>query len=262
MRELLDAGLVHRDIADRGGRRLWRLCDRNPGSTATTLAWRDPRHSARRSTCCARPHDPFQPDGGMRLVEGNLGRAVFKTSAVDRSAGRSRRRAACFRDQDEVARGVQRGRTRPRRGGGGPLPGPARQRHARAAQADPGARACCRTAGYQASRWSPTGACRARAARCRRRSTSRPEALRRRPAGAGARRRHRPARRADRARWRQVGVDLARGRRRTAPPPRAGTGRELFALMRQSRRRAEAGASAMLAAMDIEQALGADVERT
>ena len=26
---------------------------------------------------------PFQPDGGMRLVQGNLGRAIFKTSAVD-----------------------------------------------------------------------------------------------------------------------------------------------------------------------------------
>ena len=26
--------------------------------------------------------DPFQPDGGMRLVTGNLGRATFKTSAV------------------------------------------------------------------------------------------------------------------------------------------------------------------------------------
>jgi phosphogluconate dehydratase len=26
---------------------------------------------------------PFQPDGGLRLVEGNLGRAIFKTSAVD-----------------------------------------------------------------------------------------------------------------------------------------------------------------------------------
>ena len=26
---------------------------------------------------------PFQPDGGMRLLEGNLGRACFKTSAVD-----------------------------------------------------------------------------------------------------------------------------------------------------------------------------------
>jgi phosphogluconate dehydratase len=27
--------------------------------------------------------DPFLPDGGMTLVEGNLGRACFKTSAVD-----------------------------------------------------------------------------------------------------------------------------------------------------------------------------------
>ena len=46
--------------------------------------------------------EPFQPDGGLRLVKGNLGRAVFKTSAVDRSAGRSKLLHECFSDQNEV----------------------------------------------------------------------------------------------------------------------------------------------------------------
>ena len=54
VRELLDAGLAHRDILT--------IDERGMGAYAT---------------------EPYLPDGGMRLVQGNLGRATFKTSAVD-----------------------------------------------------------------------------------------------------------------------------------------------------------------------------------
>jgi len=50
-----------------------------------------------------------------------------------------------------------------------------------------------------------------------------------------------------------VGVDLAARTPANAPPPPVGTGRELFALMRLNVDDAEAGASAILAAMDAEQ---------
>jgi len=46
------------------------------------------------------------------------------------------------------------------------------------------------------------------------------------------------------------GVDLSARPPVNSPPPPAGTGRELFAVMRQDCDGAEAGASAMLAAMD------------
>ena len=49
-----------------------------------------------------------------------------------------------------------------------------------------------------------------------------------------------------------VGVDLASRPPANAPPPPLGTGRELFALMRGSVDDAEAGASAMLGAMEAE----------
>jgi phosphogluconate dehydratase len=49
-----------------------------------------------------------------------------------------------------------------------------------------------------------------------------------------------------------VGVDLAARDPAAAPPPPAGTGRELFALMRFGADDAERGASAMLAAMEQE----------
>jgi phosphogluconate dehydratase len=51
-----------------------------------------------------------------------------------------------------------------------------------------------------------------------------------------------------------VGVDLASRPPANSPPPPVGTGRELFALMRMYVNEAEAGASAMLATMEAEQA--------
>jgi phosphogluconate dehydratase len=51
-----------------------------------------------------------------------------------------------------------------------------------------------------------------------------------------------------------VGVDLASRPPANSPPPPAGTGRELFAMMRLHANDAEAGASAMLSAMGVEQA--------
>jgi phosphogluconate dehydratase len=51
-----------------------------------------------------------------------------------------------------------------------------------------------------------------------------------------------------------VNVDLASRPPANSPPPPRGTGRELFALMRMNCDEAEAGASAILAAMEAEQA--------
>jgi phosphogluconate dehydratase len=51
-----------------------------------------------------------------------------------------------------------------------------------------------------------------------------------------------------------VGIDLASRAPANSPPPPVGTGRELFAMLRMYASEAEAGASAMLAAMEAEQA--------
>jgi phosphogluconate dehydratase len=51
-----------------------------------------------------------------------------------------------------------------------------------------------------------------------------------------------------------LGVDIAARPPANSPPPAVGTGRELFAMMRNYASEAETGASAMLAAMEAEQA--------
>lgn len=81
--QLLDAGLIHGDLMTVFGDDM-AAYTKEPWLDGDGLGWRDPGPSG--DETILRPvSDPFQPEGGMRLVEGNLGRAVFKTSAVDPS---------------------------------------------------------------------------------------------------------------------------------------------------------------------------------
>ena len=79
--ELLAAGLAHRDIVTVGGDDL-AAYTQEPWLDGETLAWRDAGPSGD-DTMLRPAASPFMADGGMRLVQGNLGRGTFKTSAVD-----------------------------------------------------------------------------------------------------------------------------------------------------------------------------------
>lgn len=106
--ELLDAGLCHGDIltVSEGG-----LADyaREPGlADDDALVWRDVGPSG--DTDMLRPVSaPFQPDGGMRLVQGNLGRACFKSSAVGRDRWTIEAPCRVFDDQADVAEAFKKG---------------------------------------------------------------------------------------------------------------------------------------------------------
>lgn len=79
--ELLRAGLLHPDVHTVMGYGLARYTV-EPWLNEGRLAWRDvPRTSADLNVL--RPvSNPFSHDGGLKLLTGNLGRAVIKTSAV------------------------------------------------------------------------------------------------------------------------------------------------------------------------------------
>jgi len=81
IRELLSAGLLHADIPTVMGGGL-SAYTQEPRLTHGTLHWVDaPTHSGDDSVL--RPaSDPFSADGGLKLLRGNLGRAVMKVSAV------------------------------------------------------------------------------------------------------------------------------------------------------------------------------------
>ncbi|MHA6334625.1 phosphogluconate dehydratase [Qipengyuania sp. CAU 1752] len=105
--ELLEAGLAHRDIAT-----VWEgdLSDyaREPGLDDDALTYRDIGTSG--DDTMLRPvATPFARDGGMRLVEGNLGRACFKTSAVEEERWTIEAPCRVFEDQPSVADAFRKG---------------------------------------------------------------------------------------------------------------------------------------------------------
>ena len=105
--ELLEAGLCHRDILT-----VWdgdlSAYAKDPGMDDDTLTWRDVGPSGD-DTMLKPASDPFQADGGMRLVQGNLGRACFKTSAVDEDRWTIEAPAAVFSTQVDVAEAFAKG---------------------------------------------------------------------------------------------------------------------------------------------------------
>lgn len=101
IRELLEAGLLHRDIMTVAAGDLTDYC-REPVMDDDRLVWRDAPAVTADDTMLRPPSDPFSPDGGMRLVTGNLGRATFKTSAVDPARWTIEAPVRVFHDQNDA----------------------------------------------------------------------------------------------------------------------------------------------------------------
>jgi phosphogluconate dehydratase len=98
-RELLDAGLLHDDVLTVAGRGLRRYQD-EPFLEDGVLVWK-PGVTESLDRDMLRPAaDPFDREGGLRLLGGNLGRAVIKTSAVKPQHRLVEAPAIVFDDQD------------------------------------------------------------------------------------------------------------------------------------------------------------------
>ncbi|MEQ1540481.1 MAG: phosphogluconate dehydratase, partial [Sphingorhabdus sp.] len=101
IRELLDAGLLHRDIMTVGADDLTGY-GQEPVMNGDAVSWRDAPAVSGDDAMLRTPAAPFMADGGMRLVQGNLGRATFKTSAVDPSRWITEAPARVFHSQEDV----------------------------------------------------------------------------------------------------------------------------------------------------------------
>ena len=75
--ELLDAGLLHDDVVTVAGEGLHRY-RQEPWLNEATLAWREAPKVALDRTILATTQAPFSRDGGLKLMTGNIGRAVIK----------------------------------------------------------------------------------------------------------------------------------------------------------------------------------------
>jgi phosphogluconate dehydratase len=246
IRTLLDAGLLHGDILTVAGQGLTDYA-RDPQLREERLVWEDAPAAPLDPTMLRPAADPFQPDGGMRLVHGNLGRATFKTSAVDPSRWTIEAPARVFADQDEVLAAFKAGELDrdvvvvvrfqgPRANG---MPELHKLTPALGVLQDRGHRVALVTDGRMSGASGKVPAA----------IHVTPEAL---GAGPLAKLRDGDAVRlcGERGELNALAADFDAREPARAPAPPQGTGRELFALMRHGADSPERGASAMLAALE------------
>jgi len=105
---LLEAGLLHADLLCAGAEDFADFA-REPVLEDGELAWA-PAPETPRDTSILRPvADPFREDGGMRLVHGNLGRGIFKTSAVEQTRWTIEAPCRVFTSQADVTAAFKAG---------------------------------------------------------------------------------------------------------------------------------------------------------
>jgi phosphogluconate dehydratase len=246
-RELGEAGLLHTDILTAGADE-FSAWTSHPEMEDDSLVWREVTES-RNDTMLRPVSEPFLPDGGMRLVKGNLGRATLKTSAVDPSRWTIEAPARVFSDQNEVLKAFQAGELErdvvvvvrfqgPRANG---MPELHKLTPPLGVLQDRGFRVALVTDGRMSGASGKVPAA----------IHVSPEAL-----GGGPLSRVRDGDIvrvcANQGLLEVLDVDLAAREPAVAPPPPVGTGRELFALMRGTADDAERGASAIHHAQDAE----------
>ncbi len=81
IRELLDAGFLHEDVTTVLGQGLRAHCT-EPFLQDQVVVWRPAPQQSGDEAVLRPAATPFSADGGLRLLSGNLGRAVVKVSAV------------------------------------------------------------------------------------------------------------------------------------------------------------------------------------
>jgi phosphogluconate dehydratase len=107
--QLLDAGLLHADVSTVAGNDL-HAYRQEPFLNGEQLVWRDgPAQSL--DTDILRPFtNPFSSEGGLRVLNGNLGRAVIKISAVKPEHRVVEAPAAVFESQAALQEAFKQGR--------------------------------------------------------------------------------------------------------------------------------------------------------
>jgi phosphogluconate dehydratase len=108
IRELLNAGLLHAEVATVAGEGL-AAYTREPWLDAGQLAWRDLPGLSPALDIVRPVSQPFAPEAGVQLLSGNLGRAMLKTSAVDPAFWQIRAPARVFDSEAAVHASYQRG---------------------------------------------------------------------------------------------------------------------------------------------------------
>lgn len=100
-RELLAAGLLHEDVETICGRGLSRYTQQ-PVLENGELKWVDGPTESGDAEVIASVENPFKPDGGLKVLKGNLGTSVLKTSSLRDGASNITAPAVVFEDQHDL----------------------------------------------------------------------------------------------------------------------------------------------------------------
>jgi phosphogluconate dehydratase len=100
-RELLDAGLLHEDARTLGADTM-RDYAMEPGLEDGKLVWREPPEKSLDEDILRPVSRPVAKDGGLRVLNGNLGRSVIKVSAVKPEHRAVEAPCVIVHDQDEL----------------------------------------------------------------------------------------------------------------------------------------------------------------
>ncbi|WP_323175904.1 dihydroxy-acid dehydratase domain-containing protein, partial [Neisseria cinerea] len=108
IRELLNAGLLHDDVDTVVGHGMSHYTQ-DHFLIDSKLEWREAPETSGNDDILRKDDNPFSPDGGLRLMKGNIGRGVIKVSAVHEGCRISEATAIVFNDQREVLAAFERG---------------------------------------------------------------------------------------------------------------------------------------------------------
>lgn len=101
IRELLAGGYLHRDVETVAGFGLERYTQ-VPTLAEGKLVWQPAPEKSLRPDVLSSAAEPFAPNGGLKVLDGNLGRGVIKVSAVAPEHHRIEAPAVVFNDQNEL----------------------------------------------------------------------------------------------------------------------------------------------------------------
>lgn len=108
IRNLLEAGLLHNDVTTVAGKGLQHYT-KEPKLIDGKLTWVDGVVQSLDDKVLRSIDAPFQPDGGLRLMQGRLGRGVIKISAVAPDHRKVKAPAIVFDSQEAVQAAFDRG---------------------------------------------------------------------------------------------------------------------------------------------------------
>ncbi|MFC6673022.1 phosphogluconate dehydratase [Marinobacterium aestuariivivens] len=108
VRELLAAGLLHPNVVTVMGEGLEHYLQ-EPFLEGGELVWREGPTTSLDDGVLRTVSEPFSRDGGLKVLDGNLGRGVIKISAVAPEHQVVEAEAIVFDDQDQLAEAFKRG---------------------------------------------------------------------------------------------------------------------------------------------------------